>query len=92
MRRPGCAVSTRVWGDSLPGGPGAASSAGRYLAVSRSPERISISRYWSDSVPLAGLSAARKAKKSCGAMVSVIWICSISSRTIWLTRRISQVA
>ena len=69
------AVRMRVWGDSLPGGPGAVSSAGRYLAVSRSPERISISRYWSDSVPLAGLSAARKAKKSCGAIVSVMWIC-----------------
>ena len=37
-----------------------------------SPDRISISRYCNDSVPLAGLSAARKAKKSCGAMVSVI--------------------
>ena len=51
------------------------------------PDRNSISRNCTDWKPLAGASFSRKARKSCGVMVSRTWIWSIRTRSTACTRR-----
>ena len=51
-------------------------------AGSLAPDRNSISRNCTDWKPLAGASCARKARKSCGVIVSSTSTCSTSTRSI----------
>ena len=73
-----------------PAGPARASVSARNLATnpgSLAPDRNSSSRNCTDWKPLAGASAARNSRKSCGVIVSSTSIWLTSSRSMTCTRR-----